>query len=182
MLETNRLILRSWKPEDYEPFFQLNSDPEVMEFFPKPLSREESDQLANKASGLIKKNGWGFWACELKESSEFIGFVGLNRPDYDLPFGSCVEIGWRVAKKFWKKGYATEAAVAAMIYAFDVLELDEVVSFAVKNNDKSTSVMKRLGMIDTQNNFEHPKVPEGSSLREHVLYKINRVQWNNKND
>ena len=176
-LETNRLILRNWTDKDFEYFYALNSDPVVMEYFPKTLDRRESDELANKARSLIEENGWGFWACELKGCSEFMGFVGLNSPDYDLPFGPCIEVGWRFAKKYWGHGYATEAGMASLNYAFTQLNVEEVVSFAVANNRKSIAVMERLGMSNMNSNFSHPKVPENSLLREHVLYKIHKENW-----
>jgi len=171
ILETERLILRQWRNEDKADFFSLNSDPEVMRYFPSTLNREQSDALLEKARTLIEKNGWGFWACELKSSSELIGFVGLNNPDYELPFGPCTEIGWRLAKQHWKKGYATEAAMASLDFGFSELKLTEIVSFAVKTNTPSITVMERIGMSNSNSNFDHPKV-DVAELREHVLYKV----------
>jgi RimJ/RimL family protein N-acetyltransferase len=176
-IETKRLLLRNWKVEDLEYFYALNSDPVVMEYFPKTLDRRESDELANKAKSLIDKNGWGFWVCELKDGSEFMGFVGLNSPDYELPFSPCIEVGWRFAKKYWGHGYATEAGEASLKYAFTQLNVEEVVSFAVANNRKSIAVMERLGMSNMHSNFSHPKLPRNSPLSEHVLYKIRKENW-----
>ena len=99
-ITTARLILRSWKDSDYLPFFKINSDPDVMEYFPALLSREESDEMATEIQHRINNNGWGFWAVEEKKSKMFIGFVGLNQPNYELPFNPCVEIGWRLSRKF----------------------------------------------------------------------------------
>ena len=96
--ETNRLILRQWQPDDYPPFAEMNSDPEVMKCFPNILSQMESDILAEKLQSNIEKNGWGMWAVELKSTGKFIGFVGLNTPKLDLPPSPCVEIGWRLGK------------------------------------------------------------------------------------
>ncbi len=99
-LQTERLILRQWQDSDDDPFATLNADPEVMRHFPSTLNRDESDKLANRIRNNIADNGWGFWAVQGKGSGQFIGFVGLNRPQADLPFNPCVEVGWRLARQF----------------------------------------------------------------------------------
>jgi len=177
MLETERLILRQWKDADLPKFSALNCDAQVMEFFPSILSEQESNRMAAKIQQLINKQGWGFWAVEEKTSEEFIGFVGLHKVRTNLPFYPNVEIGWRLAKPFWQKGYATEAAIAAMNYAFETLELKQVISFTAVTNLRSQAVMKKLGMVDVKKNFQHPEIETGNSLREHVLYQISRSQW-----
>jgi RimJ/RimL family protein N-acetyltransferase len=176
-LETPRLVLRQWKDQDYSKFADLNADTSVMEFFPKHLSRIESDNIANKFRALIDKHGWGFWAIELKKTGEFIGFTGLYAPKDILPFSPCVEIGWRLLKEFWGFGVAPEAAKEALQFAFSSLELNEVVSFATVNNLKSQSVMRKIGMENSNQNFMHPDIDPGSPLYEHVLFKISRSRW-----
>ncbi len=176
-LETNRLKLRQWKESDFQPFAMINSDPDVMEYYPSPLSSSESDAMANKIKSLISERSWGFWAVETIAEGQFFGFVGLHVPTYELPVTPCVEIGWRLGKEYWGKGYATEAAKEALRFAFQKLDLNEIYSFASVSNQKSWKVMERLGMVNTGNNFEHPIIPEGHALREHVLYKITRERW-----
>lgn len=177
--ETERLILRQWLPSDRAPFAELNADPEVMRYFPATLSREESDALADRAQAMIEQHGWGFWAVELKEDGDFIGFVGLNIPAVDLPFNPCVEVGWRLAQASWGQGYATEAARACLKVGFQQLNLAEIVSFTTVANRRSRAVMERLGMQLDPLTFEHPSVPEGSELREHCLYRLASKQWSN---
>ncbi|MBS1213448.1 MAG: family N-acetyltransferase, partial [Proteobacteria bacterium] len=109
-LETGRLKLRQWQSADLEPFARMNADARVMEYFPAILSRNESNELAERMRSLIAERGWGFWVAERKLSGEFIGVVGLHIPAANLPFSPCVEIGWRLAFPFWGHGYATEAA------------------------------------------------------------------------
>ena len=179
-LETERLKLRQWKNSDLPAFSEMNADPIVMKYFPNTLSEDESNAIANKCKDLISKRSWGFWAVEIEEEKEFIGFVGLHKTSYDLPFTPCVEIGWRLGKKYWGKGYATEAAFEALKFAFEELKLSEVYSFTSVSNMQSWSVMERLNMQNLKKNFEHPMVPERHPLREHVLYKITAEQWNNK--
>lgn len=173
-IKTERLLLRQWKESDFEPFAAINADPEVMAFYPSILSTEQSHEMAKLFQGLIEQKGWGFWAVERLSDQAFIGFVGLHEPRYDLPVTPCVEIGWRLSKDAWGKGYATEAAKAALDFAFNELNLKQVYSFTTVSNMRSRSVMEKIGMNNTQENFEHPIIPEGHSLREHVLYKISR--------
>lgn len=176
-LSTERLLMRQWKDQDLSAFAKLNSDSEVMEYFPNPLNREESDAMARKCKSLISERGWGFWAVEIKKSGEFAGFVGLHKPKATLPFSPCVEIGWRLLKNYWGYGYATEAAGEALKYSFEMLCLSEVVSFTTTSNCRSRAVMQRLGLRNTHQNFDHPDLPEGHPLSEHVLYKITRPEW-----
>lgn len=175
-IQTQRLILRPWKQEDFAPFAALNQDPQVMEYFPSLLSLEESAQLALKFQAKIEEKGWGFWAACLLESQDFIGFIGLNflsQTTFLAPFTPAVEIGWRLARKYWGKGYATEGALASLHYGFETLKLPEIVSFTAVQNVRSRRVMERIGMHrDLQGDFDHPKLPEGHRLRRHVLYRL----------
>jgi RimJ/RimL family protein N-acetyltransferase len=174
--ETARLQLRQWRESDRFPFAQLNADPRVMEYFPATLDRASSDAMVDRCQALIAKQGWGFWAVELKEIGEFIGFVGLHRPTAELPFSPCVEVGWRLVYDYWGKGYATEAAKAALKVGFETLELVEIVSFTAVINQRSRAVMERLGMHEAAETFEHPLVPVGHRLRQHCLYRLSPPQ------
>ena len=180
-IETERLYLRQWQASDFVVFAAMNADPEVMKYFPKLLSATVSDIIANKCQQLIEENGWGFWALSLKEGSDnndaFIGFVGLNQTHADMSFAPCIEIAWRLRKEFWGQGYATEAARASLGFAFSELALDEVVAFTAVINQRSQLLMARIGMTDTQDNFYHPALESNHRLAEHVLYKLNRQQW-----
>lgn len=178
--ETERLLLRQWHESHLEPFYRLNADPRVMEFFPTPLNRAQSDRVAARCQAHIEEHGWGFWAVELKDSGAFVGFVGLNIPTATLPFSPCVEIGWRLAVEHWGKGLATEAAKESLRIGFEVVQLPEIVSFAVISNVRSRNVMTRIGMYDTTLTFEHPSIEKGSPLREHCLYRMNQAQWNER--
>ncbi|WP_260851437.1 GNAT family N-acetyltransferase [Denitromonas ohlonensis] len=174
--ETERLRLRQWRTTDRGPFAALNADPEVMAFFPSTLSHEASDALAARCAALIEARGWGFWACELKRTGEFIGFVGLHEPPAALPFSPCVEIGWRLALPFWGQGYASEAARGALAVGFEQLALSEIVSFTATINTRSRAVMSRLGMRQT-GQFMHPLLADGSPLRAHCWYRLPVAQW-----
>jgi RimJ/RimL family protein N-acetyltransferase len=179
-IQTQRLKLRQWQPEDRPLFAEMNADPEVMKYFPQSLTHEQSAQMAQHMASLIAAQGWGFWAVELRESEQFIGFVGLNKPDYELPVTPCVEVGWRLRKKYWGHGYATEAGNASLVVGFETLRLPEIYAFTTLTNHKSQAVMQRLGMTNTRQNFMHPMVPKHHPLREHVLYKIDQSTWHTR--
>jgi RimJ/RimL family protein N-acetyltransferase len=177
-LRTDRLRLRGWRDADREPFADLNADPEVMEHFPAPLSREQSDAFLAQIVAAWADRGYGLWAVEQRSDRRFLGFVGLAMWAFDAPFMPAVEVGWRLARDAWGRGYATEAATAVLDWAFDVLGLDEIVSFTAPVNARSTAVMERLGMArDPADDFDHPRVPVGHPLRRHVLYRISRGAW-----
>lgn len=176
-LVSDRLLLRAWRDEDLEPFAALNADPAVMEYLPGLLSRDESDAMAGRIRAHFAEHGFGLWAVEVKapEPAPFIGFVGLWRPTWTAHFTPCVELGWRMARAYWGKGYATEAAQASMRFGFERLGLDELVALTVPGNSRSRAVMERLGMRrDPADDFDHPRIPEGHRLRRHLLYRRSR--------
>jgi RimJ/RimL family protein N-acetyltransferase len=175
VLRTPRLILRGWRRADRVPFAALNADPVVMAHLPAPLTAADSDALADAIEAQMSARGFGLWALEIPGVAPFAGFVGLSVPAFEAPFTPCVEIGWRLAAAQWRRGYATEAARAALVHAWDVIGLDEVVSFTTAGNARSRAVMTRLGMrYDPADDFDHPRLAAGHALRPHVLYRIAR--------
>ena len=152
----------------------MNADPRVMEYFVSTLTREESDASVERFERELAERPFGLWAVEILGGTAFAGFVGLSVPGFTAPFMPCVEIGWRLAAAHWGRGYATEAARAALVHAWAV-GLDEVVSFTTAANAPSRAVMARIGMRhDPASDFEHPRLPDGHPLRPHVLYRIAR--------
>lgn len=178
MYETDRLILRNWVKSDINLFAQMNADPAVMEYFPATKTRQESEEILARAYAQIEQNGFGFWAAVHKDSNQLIGSIGLNHYNEDLPFCPCVEMGWRLHKSWWGKGYATEGANKCLEIGFNRLSLTEVFAFTAINNQRSRNVMTRVGMLDTRRNFQHPAVSAKSGLREQCLYRITQEQWN----
>jgi RimJ/RimL family protein N-acetyltransferase len=177
-LFTKRLRLRGWRDSDLEPFADLNADPCVMQFYPRPLDRAQSDALAGRIRAKLTARGFGLWAVEAPDVAPFLGYVGLAEPAFGSHFTPCVEIGWRLAYRYWEQGYATEAASAALDHAFDALGLSEVVSFAAQDHRRSRRVMERLGMsYSACDDFEHPDIPVGHPLRPQVLYRLSRASW-----
>lgn len=180
ILRTERLTVRNWIETDRDLFHEINSDPEVMAYFPFRRSRAQSDALFDKLRSTIGETGFGFFAIALADDDRPIGFCGLARTDLEpvLPDGT-VEIGWRLARRHWGKGYVTEAAAALLAHGFEKCGLQEIVSFAVRDNTRSTAVMSRIGMRpDPARDFDHPRVPASHPhLVRHVFYAITQDDW-----
>jgi RimJ/RimL family protein N-acetyltransferase len=180
ILETDRLIVRNWRDADRELFFEINSNETVMAFFPFRRNRADADAFFDHVRTMIEETGLGFYALETKASGETIGFCGLVRTNLEpfMPHGT-VEIGWRLAARRWGQGLITEAATALLRHGFETLQLDEIVSFAVHDNHRSTAVMQRLGMHrNPADDFDHPRVPDAKpALKRHVLYRLTADQW-----
>ena len=175
-IRTPRLVLRPWRPSDQSTYAALNADAEVRRFWPTTLTSQQSDQQVDGFQHHIEQHGFGFWALEALGEAPFIGFTGLQHVEASLPFAPAVEIGWRLARKHWGKGYATEAAIASLADGFGRLGLSEIVSYAVKGNAASFRVMERIGMCrDSGGDFDLP-VPEDSPLRQAALYRIRTDQ------
>jgi ribosomal-protein-alanine N-acetyltransferase len=161
-LRTARLILRPWREADRPGFRMLNADPDVMRFFPRPLSAERSDAIMEAWQEHIDHHGWGFWAVEQASDGAFVGAVGIAHATFAAPFTPTVEIGWRLAKPYWRFG-------------FRELALPEIVAFTLPTNLPSRRVMERLGMSwNPSDDFEHPSVEPGHPMRHHVLYRLAR--------
>ena len=177
-LRTPRLVLRHWRESDREPFAALNADPEVMEHFPAPLTREQSDGAVDRIEDHLRHKGFGLWAIEVVGGAPFIGFTGLVTVSFFAPFTPAVEVGWRLARAHWGYGYATEAATEALRFAFEEARLREIVSFTVPGNVRSRRVMERLGMHrNPADDFDNPRIPQGDTLRRHVLYRLTAEEW-----
>lgn len=174
LIETDRLLLRQWLPEDERLYIALNLDKEVMEYFPSTICAEESIGHIRKIHAMIDEKGYGLFALERKDNGTFIGFTGLSHPDFDAWFTPCVEIGWRLAKEHWGKGFATEAAKACLRFGFENLSLKEIYSFTAVSNKRSETVMQKAGMEKT-GDFAHPGLTKEHPLQKHVLYRISRT-------
>jgi ribosomal-protein-alanine N-acetyltransferase len=157
-MRTERLVLRGWTESDRAPFAELNADPRVMEHLPSRLTRTESDSFVDRIEQHFEDHGFGLWAVEA--SGHFVGFTGLAVPRFHVDWMEereqpVVEVGWRLQRTAWGRGYATEAARACLRYAFDVLGRSEIVSFTVVGNTRSRAVMERLGMHQIAE-YAHP--------------------------
>lgn len=178
MLKTDRLIIRQWQESDITSLSKLNADKEALKYFPRTYTKQETIEFIEKMSDKISKQSYGFFALELRETKEFIGFTGLSNPSYKTPFTPCTEIGWRIHKQFWGKGYAPEAAKACLDYAFNELYLDEIVSFTASLNKPSMRVMEKIGMTRSiHEDFYHPLINKTDPLALHVLYRLKKENF-----
>jgi RimJ/RimL family protein N-acetyltransferase len=171
MITTERLQFRSWRESDRIPFAKMNADPEVMKFFPKLNTEEESNALVDRPMRFDAENGFTYWAAEIPGVAEFAGFIGLIRPRYEAYFTPCVEISWRLAAEIHGKGYATEGAKAAIQFGFHELKQPEIYACTVPANKNSWRMMEKIGMSKV-GGFGHPLVEDGSPRKQHVLYRI----------
>lgn len=199
-LTTARLQLHTWSDEDAEALFRVSTDPVVMRFFPSMPTRDQVFELVERHRENLAAGRPGLFAVSVVVSTGpttlgsttggsttgvspsstdgCIGFVGLATPSFEAPFMPCLEIGWRLAKEAWGRGYATEAGEAVLDHGFKTLGLPEIVSFTAVSNAPSIAVMRRLGMHrDPAEDFDHPRVPERNPLRRHVLYRLRAEEW-----
>lgn len=181
-LRTERLLLRDWRASDLSSFAELNADPVAMEHFPSTLTTEQSAEMIDAMRARWCDDGLAWWAVEDLADGEFVGAVGPMRVTFDASFNDSeeplVEIGWRLRRNVWGLGYAPEAAQAALTWAFENPSIDEILAFTVVANSRSRRVMEKLGMAhDPDGDFDHPRTPDDSPLRRHVLYRLPRTSW-----
>jgi len=173
IIETARLILRTWKHEDADTYYQINQDPKVIELLPGPLTMGQINDFISAVNKQQEKQGYTLWAVELKETGDFMGFIGLNYIDWESHFTPTVEVGWRLGSQYWGKGYATEGAHASLAYGFNRGRLKEIVAFTVPKNVRSIRVMEKIGLKrDVNGGFAHPKLPPDHPFSQHVLYRL----------
>jgi RimJ/RimL family protein N-acetyltransferase len=170
-LTTERLGLRTWLPKDVIPFAEMNADAEVMRFFPHPLSRQETERFLSTIEQHFHERGFGLFAVDELSTGEFIGFIGFSTATFKSSFTPCVEVGWRLRRKSWGYGYATEGAIACLRRGFQQHGLADICSFTSAINLRSVAVMKRIG-LKYRMDFDHPKIDSTSELCRHVLYGI----------
>lgn len=175
LFTSQRLVFRPWKPDDLDQFAAMNTDPVVMEYFPKPLSRKESAEFLDRLFNHYAKHGYCYFAAEILESREWIGFTGLAYQTYEAAFTPATDIGWRLKRSAWGRGFATEAAKRCLQYAFEDLGLQKVISTCPKQNHRSELVMQKVGMKKA-GEFDHPNLQEYPGLQKCVWYEIENGQ------
>ena len=179
--KSNRLGFRKFIPEDLPVFAQMNADEAVMKFFPFPLTKAESDALAQRINEHFDKHQFTYFAVETLQNQAFIGFVGLARQEYETAYSPFVDIGWRLKKTAWGQGFATEGAKACLQYAFETIGLEEIYAVATLANHQSENVMQKIGMKKLED-FDHPKIAVGHPMRRCMMYKISKADyWESEN-
>lgn len=182
ILSTDRLNLRTWELDDLPLMAAINADPLVMEYFPSKQDLSRTKKMIDYINSHHEKYGYGLYAVEIKDTHEFIGFVGLDHPAFNIPGlkpqSEVIEIGWRLSSKQWNHGYATEAASAVLRYAFTILNIDEIFSFTTITNVRSRRVMEKIGLHHSStDDFDHPKLDINSPLLRHVLYRLTKTEY-----
>ncbi len=177
-LSTPRLILRPFTDADAVAVAAMTADAEVMRFFPAARDRAQSDAWLARARANFERQGYGIWAVEAPGIAPFIGFCGLHPVGEEFPCGPTVEVLWTFARAHWRHGYASEAARAAVDFAFSRLGFPGIVAFTTPVNLPSQGVMRAIGMTrDAAEDFDHPRVAEGHPLRRHVLFRTDPAAW-----
>ena len=175
MIETERLVLRSWKRTDQAALHAIKSDPQVMASLGPPVSRGESDRSIQTLIAAERKNGFTFWAVERRSDATLLGYAGLLPTPAGTPVAGEIEIGWALASAHWGHGYAREAAVATLDWAWANTKSRRIVAITTPGNERSWGLMQRLGMRrDWGGDFDHPALAEGDPLRRHITYRIER--------
>ncbi len=170
---SERLGFRTWLPKDIQPFAAINSDAEVMKYFPSTYGIAKTTSLILNMNTMYEEKGYCYFGVDIFDTSELIGFIGIAYQDYEAPFTPAVDIGWRLAKSYWGKGYATEGARKCLEYSFDRIGLSEIVSVATTANLPSINVMKKIGM-NFDGEFEHPALADYPELGKCSLYRIKK--------
>jgi len=166
---SQRLGFRSWTLDDLPELAEMNKDSEVMEFFPKRYTKEESRDFLLRMQGHFKQNGYCYFAVDTLSDQKFIGFIGLCNQSYEAPFTPCVDIGWRLLKTAWNYGYATEGARATLEYGFQQLKLHSIYSVAPEVNKKSEKIIQKIGMKPLLT-FDHPALKDFPTLTSCIVY------------
>jgi RimJ/RimL family protein N-acetyltransferase len=176
IFKSERLGFRNWSVKDVNEFAEINADLEVMEFFPKPLAKIETLDFINRLQKHYDDNGYTYFAVEILETGELIGFIGLAYQEYKTEFTPATDIGWRLKASAWGKGYATEGAKKCLEYAFNVLNLTHIISVFTEKNIKSENVMKKIGM-EKIGTFKHPNLKDYPDYEKCICYQITKTTW-----
>ncbi len=173
LFRSGRLGFRNWRDSDLEALHAINADREVMRFFEKTLELQESRAFILRMQNLFAEYGYCYFATERLEDQRFIGMIGLGRKDFEADFTPCVDIGWRLGKAFWGKGYAPEGARRCLQYAFEALNLQEVLCIAPRINRPSIRVMEKIG-LQKMKYFKHPHLANSPELMDCAVYRMGK--------
>jgi len=173
LFKSERLGFRNWNKDDLTDFAKINADPDVMEHFPNTLNLEETSQFIDRLQKHYLKNNYNYFATEIIETGELIGFIGLSYQDYKSDFTPATDIGWRLKKSAWGKGYATEGAARCLEFAFNNIKLEKIIAICTDKNSASEHVMKKIGMKKI-GEFNHPKLKDFPDYKRCFCYLIEK--------
>lgn len=173
LFKSDRLGFRNWSNRDIAEFAELNADEAVMEHFPATLSKKEAEQLVARLRSHFTTNGFTYYATEILATKAFIGMIGLAYQTYETAYTPAIDIGWRLKRSAWGKGYATEGAKRCLEYGFNELGIHQVIAVCPINNQKSERVMQKIGMTKV-GTFLHPELVDYPEYQKHVCYEIKK--------
>lgn len=175
MIETERLILRGWRDDDVGSHHAMCADPAVMAYLGASPTLAESAEIVTRQRKILADYGSCFWVLERRDTAAFIGWCGIKPGPAGTPIEGLPEIGWSLVQAEWGRGYAREAAEAALVWGWTRLDLPTIWAMTVPSNLPSRALMERLGMARVAaGDFDHPKLAADDKLRRHVLYRIDR--------
>ena len=169
LFTSSRLGFRNWQDADVEQMILINSNKEIMKFFPFLPSEQQTRDFVIRMQKQFAHKGYCYFATDLLETNTFIGFIGLSEQTFKASFTPCTDIGWRLSNEHWSKGYATEGAKACLEYAGKLLKLPQIFAIASQINENSIKVMDKIGMRYLRN-FDHPNLLEHPRLKNCVVY------------
>jgi RimJ/RimL family protein N-acetyltransferase len=177
-LETERLILTEWQDSDVMALTAICRDPKVMEYIGPLQNEAEVRDAVNTQRNYQDERGYCYWAMRAKANGALLGFCGMQPGTVGVPKPGLPDIGWRLASAHWGLGYATEAATASLNWGFENIKSDRIWAITVPGNQRSWALMERIGMMRHHDmDFDHPRVPDGSPLKRHITYSIDREMW-----
>jgi len=179
IFQSERLGFRNWLTSDLESMARINADEKVMEFFPDVSSKEQTLNFIGRMRSQFEEKGFCYFAVDKLDTNEFIGFIGLSEQNFKAEFTPCIDIGWRLKKSEWNKGFATEGAKKCLEYAFNVLKIEKIYSIAPKVNSRSEQIMTNIGMKKLYE-FEHTLLTNSERLKICVLYEMKNINYSNK--
>lgn len=176
MIETDRLTLRNWRPEDHEPYLTHTNTPAVMRWLGGVMVRADAEASLARMTMWQEERGYTFWVVERRADGALLGFCGLKIADAPTSSvtGAC-EIGWRLREDAWGQGYAKEAATATLDFAFGRLGVPEVVAITIPGNTPSWGLMEKLGMTRRPDlDYDDPRFEDA---RPAIVYTLEAGAW-----
>ena len=171
LFQSERLGFRNWIDSDTPKMIDISSDPDVMEFFPSIATEIQTVEFIDRMKLMYIEKGYCYFAVDQLKDNSFIGFIGLCYQTYESQFTPSVDIGWRLNKKYWHNGLATEGAKKCLDYGFNVIELKNIISTSPIINTKSIRVMEKIGM-QKLTEFKHLRLKSNEKLEDCVCFEI----------
>lgn len=173
LFKSERLGFRTWREEDIAPFAAICEDVDVMRHFPTTLDYEQTSDLVNRMKKHYEEYGYTYYAVDHLADERLIGFIGMCYQTYESPYTPCTDIGWRLDKRYWRRGLASEGATRCLEHAWEHLDIHRIIAVCTAQNLPSEKVMEKIGM-HYLGSFDHPSLVSTPSLSNCKTYEILR--------